>query len=127
VLFLLSGEKAVEYSEKLLLFQKSLFFDSIPYAMMTEISQSTNTVNGHFLPAPQGLTCFYNDDLSKVFVDKDIATTFNTLLRTGVYSLERVRAFARKTFFDPLIEGAFDSACARVEQFAGRTATAFNR
>jgi hypothetical protein len=95
---------------------------------MTEISQTTNAVNGLFLPAPQGLTCFYNhDDLGKDFVDKDIATTFNTLLRTGVYSLERVRAFARKTFFDPLIEGAFDSACARVEQFAGRTATAFNR
>jgi hypothetical protein len=33
----------------------------------------------------------------------------------------------RKTFFDQSIEGAFDTACARVEQFAGRTATAFNR
>ena len=94
---------------------------------MTEISQTTNAVNGLSLPAPQGLTCFYNDDLGKDFVDKDIATTFNTLPRTGVSSLERVRAFARKTVFDPLIKGAFDSVCARVEQFAGRTATAFNR
>ena len=32
----------------------------------------------------------------------------------------------RKTFFDQSIEGAFDTACARVEHFAGRTATAFN-
>ncbi len=92
-----------------------------------------NAVNGLSLPGPQGLTCFYDDDLGKDFVDKDIAATFDTLPRTGVYSLEprRVRAFARKTLFkfDPLItgKGAFDSACARVEQFAGRTATAFNR
>jgi hypothetical protein len=79
---------------------------------MTEINQTVNAASGVSLPAPQGLVCFYDDDLpvGKDFVEGDIAKSHDTLPGTGLYSLERVRNFAKKTFFDPSTEGAFDMA-----------------
>ena len=95
---------------------------------MTENNHNSTAPSvGGPLPRSTGLVAFYDDELGKDFVNSTIAEQFPGLPVSGLYSMERIRQFARETRFDPDSTDSFEAASSSVEKFAIRITSMLNR